>query len=92
MEGENAVALRAVDGAGNAGTASLRLVLDTTPPSLTIVQPASGTLVDALSVAVSGTVSDANLDTVTVDGVAAMVFDGVRSAAPPCRSSKGRTR
>ena len=72
-EGSNTVALRAVDGAGNAGTASLRLVLDTTSPTITVVQPAPGALVGALSVTVTGTVSDANLEAVTVDGGPATV-------------------
>ena len=72
-EGENAVALRAVDGAGNVGTASLRLILDTIPPAISVLQPAAGALVGALTVTVSGTVSDPNLDTVTVDGGAAVV-------------------
>ncbi|MBK6406030.1 MAG: hypothetical protein IPF66_13840 [Holophagales bacterium] len=72
-EGENAVALNAVDGAGNVGTASLRLIRDTIPPAISVLQPVAGALVGALSVTVSGTVSDPNLDTVTVDGGAAVV-------------------
>ena len=72
-EGENAIALRAVDGAGNAGTTSLRLILDTTPPTISVGQPAPGALVGELSVTVSGMVSDANLEAVTVDGGAAIV-------------------
>ncbi len=48
------------------------------------MQPAAGALVGTLSVAVSGTVSDANLDTVTVDGVGAMLHPGsFRRAAVP---------
>ena len=72
-EGENIFTLSAVDGAGNPGTAPLRLVLDTTPPGITVVQPVPGALVGVPSLTVTGTVTDANLETVTVDGGAAIV-------------------
>lgn len=67
-EGPNDVALVATDRAGNHGTRTLRLVLDTTGPAIAIASPAEGALVGSLSVAVSGTATDANLETVTVEG------------------------
>ncbi len=76
VEGANSLDLWAVDAAGNEGTASLRLVLDTIPPVIELVPPSPNGLVDTLSIAVSGTVSDANLEGVTVDRVAVKVDGG----------------
>lgn len=73
VEGANVLELRAVDAAGNVGADTLRLVLDTVPPELAVFPPTASGLVDGLSVAVSGTVSDANLEGVTVDRVPATV-------------------
>ena len=68
VEGPNTIALSATDRAGNAGPATLHLVLDTTPPTLAITSPTQNALLGALSADVSGTVSDPNLDSVTVEG------------------------
>ena len=74
-EGPNAIALNAVDRAGNVGTSTLRVVLDTIPPRLSITSPSAGQLLGSLSTAVIGTVSDANLEAVLVDGGSASVSD-----------------
>ena len=64
------------------GTASAVAVLDldTRPPAVAIDSPAAGTLFGASPIAVSGSVSDAHLDTVTVNGVTATVEGGRFSA------------
>ncbi len=72
-EGDNTVTVVATDGAGNATTATLRLTLDSTPPAVVVQSPADGALVGRTSVTVSGTATDAHLDTVTVAGRAAAV-------------------
>lgn len=75
-EGTNTIALAALDRAGNSGTASLRLIFDTTAPTLSISSPIAGQLIDTLTVTVSGTASDPNLDTVTVEGGPATLSGG----------------
>ena len=81
LEGPNVVALRAEDGAGNAGTATLRLGLDTTPPAIAFSGPAAGSLLGALTADARGTVADSNLESVSVDGVVADVDGGGFSRA-----------
>jgi hypothetical protein len=68
-EGENGVHVNATDGVGNTATKELQIVLDTTPPSLAISAPASGSNVSQPSVAVQGT-TEAGA-TVWVNGVVA---------------------
>ncbi len=75
-EGPNDLLLVATDRAGNQGTATLRLVLDTTSPVVALSAPADGQLVGSLGVTVSGTATDANLDAVSVEGAPATVQPG----------------
>ncbi|HEV8628974.1 MAG TPA: Ig-like domain-containing protein, partial [Thermoanaerobaculia bacterium] len=75
-EGQRSWTLSARDAAGNAAEWVHRLVRDATPPAVTIAQPAAAALLGAATVAVSGTVSDPNLDTVTVNGTAAALSPG----------------
>ena len=72
-EGPNDLEIVARDRAGNRGTETLRLVLDTTKPVVAISSPAPGVLVDGLAVDFRGTASDPNLESVTVEGAAASV-------------------
>src|SRR5207245_407157 len=60
IEGRNTLAVRATDRAGNIGTASVVVTLDTSPPALTISSPAQDTLLGpgSSSVTVEGTVDD----------------------------------
>ena len=57
-EGPNLVLVQAIDSNGNVGVGSARVTLDMTPPSLTVLQPAAGALINAASVPVRGQVSD----------------------------------
>jgi len=75
-EGPNTIQVRATDGAGNTGQASVTVVLDTTPPALAFSTPSDGALVASASVAVNGTVQDANPVAVTVNGAAVTVTGG----------------
>ncbi|MGZ8779636.1 MAG: IPT/TIG domain-containing protein, partial [Thermoanaerobaculia bacterium] len=64
LEGENVMTATAVDRAGNAGTASLTLVLDTRAPELTI--DATPACTNAASLDLRGTIVDPNIDKVEV--------------------------
>jgi RHS repeat-associated protein len=80
-EGERTIPVVAIDAAGNQATQSVTVVRDTTAPTLAITQPAAGAVSGAASTEVVGTVSDPNLDAVTVNGVAAAVTGGSFVAA-----------
>ncbi|HKR65678.1 MAG TPA: Ig-like domain-containing protein, partial [Thermoanaerobaculia bacterium] len=64
LEGENTIKVTGVDAAGNPGTFTRKIVLDTRAPQLTIAVPASCTKSDTLEL--HGTVDDPHLDKVTV--------------------------
>ncbi len=70
-EGTNQVTVTADDAAGNRRSLALSLVLDTSPPVITITAPADGAVIGAATVQVSGTVQDPQLAEVTVAGRAA---------------------
>ncbi|HET8796729.1 MAG TPA: Ig-like domain-containing protein, partial [Thermoanaerobaculia bacterium] len=66
LEGENTIVATGTDRAGNTGSATLKLIVDTRAPELAIASPAADACVDATTLAVSGTVSDPRLDLVKV--------------------------
>ncbi len=68
-EGMNTIVIEAVDPVGNTNQITVDVVLDTTPPSLTITAPMDGSNVSEPSVLVQGT-TDAGA-TVRVNGVVA---------------------
>jgi hypothetical protein len=72
-EGDTAIGFEARDAAGNVGAHVVHVVVDRTPPQLTIASPAEGAVLTSNSVSVSGTVADATAVTVTVDGATADV-------------------
>jgi RHS repeat-associated protein len=67
-----------VDAAGNSATATVKLNIDLTPPSLSINSPANGTTVNAGTLSVTGGVSDSlsGISSVTCNGAAATVSAG----------------
>jgi hypothetical protein len=71
-EGENSFTIVATDAAGNSVQATHRIVRDSTPPSVSIDQPAAGVPQKTAAVDVVGSASDPHLDTVTVGGTAAL--------------------
>jgi hypothetical protein len=62
-EGTNTITVKAVSQAGNAGTATVRVAVDSIPPKLTITLPRANMVTNKKMIAVSG----------TVDKVSAMV-------------------
>ncbi|HEX6178284.1 MAG TPA: Ig-like domain-containing protein, partial [Thermoanaerobaculia bacterium] len=66
LEGENVLTFTAQDRAGNIGAATLRLIVDTRPPAVTIDTPASNACVDATTLQVTGSAADARLASVKV--------------------------
>jgi len=66
-EGLQSVTARAVDGAGNAATITTSVKLDKTAPIAVVTAPASSSIVNTLSVALSGTVSDTGAGVVAVN-------------------------
>ena len=80
VEGNNNVTAVAQSATGEAGTGSVQVTLDTTPPHVTIYTPADGTVTTDPAITISGLVNDIVVGTVndqqaqvTVNGVAARV-------------------
>ncbi|HLX06394.1 MAG TPA: carboxypeptidase regulatory-like domain-containing protein [Thermoanaerobaculia bacterium] len=72
--GPNVIVVLATDTYGNVGVASAQLTLDTTPPTLAVLQPSPGALINAASVQLTGQVSDDNgVAQVTVAGQQATI-------------------
>ena len=79
-DGVNELVAVAEDAAGNVGTASVRVIADTTPPGASITFPVDGSVVSTPTVTVTGLINDLTIGTVsdtratvTVNGVAASV-------------------
>ncbi len=70
----------ATDPAGHSGSATRTITLDTTPPVVRILTPATGQVLRTPTVTVTGTLDDPTA-TVTVNGVAATLADGRFTAA-----------
>ncbi|HVS32819.1 MAG TPA: Ig-like domain-containing protein [Thermoanaerobaculia bacterium] len=66
LEGENTIAATAVDRAGNIGTATLRLIVDTRGPAVAFTSPNAAACLDTSTLQVTGTAADARLDSVKV--------------------------
>lgn len=76
-EGENVfTAVSLLDGSETGESAPVTVTLDTQAPELTIDSPQDGDKTNRETVTVEGTVSDANLDFVEVNGRQATVTDG----------------
>lgn len=83
--GSNTITIKATDTAGNVATVTRTVIRATSGPSLTITSPAAGALIQAASVAVSGTVSDSvsPVAAVKVNGVAATISGNTWTANVP---------
>ncbi len=66
LEGDNDIVASGTDLAGNTGTATLKLVVDTRAPEVSFTAPAVDACVDATTLQVSGTVTDPRVDKVVV--------------------------
>jgi hypothetical protein len=99
-EGINDLVAVAQDAAGNVGTATIRVVADTTPPTLSVSSPAAGTVTAAATINVTGLVNDLRVGTVgeaevavTVNGAAAMVANrSFLATAVPRRRTRAAWR
>lgn len=75
-EGSNILTATALDAAGNVGTASVTVVLDTTPPAVHIDSPSDGAVLNTQQVTVTGMVNDIVTGTVN-SAQASVVVNGV---------------
>ncbi len=66
-EGSNIITCVAKDAAGDVGSASISVTLDSTPPRVTIDSPADGAVVMATPITVTGMVNDLVMGTVNGD-------------------------
>jgi RHS repeat-associated protein len=71
-EGSNQITVTAVDAAGNVGTATLTLNLDTVPPEVTVAEPEAGSFFNTPKIAVSGQFNEPLLG-LTVNGAPAQL-------------------
>ena len=76
VEGENIVTVNALDRAGNTGTATITLVLDTVLPVITVTTPVHNSYVNTQKITVSGSVTEANPDGFWVNDQEQQLTDG----------------
>jgi RHS repeat-associated protein len=91
LEGRNELVAVATDAAGNHSTQTLVVTLDTRGPEVTITAPAADTCIDTAALAVSGTVTDPHVGSVTVtvgaaSAAATVDANGAWSASVPVTS------
>lgn len=80
-EGENVITVQAADTVGNLSEEVRTGLMDSVAPNISLTSPAVGQMVSASAFTVTGTVSDggSGLMSVTVNGSAASVMDGLFS-------------
>ncbi|MFA5832146.1 MAG: RHS repeat-associated core domain-containing protein [Bacteroidota bacterium] len=72
-EGHNIITIVATDGAGNLTTLTRTVIKDSQNPSLTVVNPENGIIVNQNSIVVSGTVFDSTIVVLTVNGTSVLI-------------------
>jgi hypothetical protein len=82
-EGANTLRAVATDSAGNSSQATRTVTRDSTPPTLSIQQPAAGLTTSAAEVTVSGAYADQSSTAVRVNGVTAALQGGGYTATVP---------
>src|SRR6266496_4134155 len=83
-EGSNTLTVTATDAASNATSQPRTVILDTHPPVLAVTAPANGFITNHTPVTASGSVTDATVVTVTVNGAPLAVgSDGRFSGSVP---------
>jgi hypothetical protein len=75
-EGENIIRATAIDNAGNGGTDTVTVYLDTTPPAITIDSPEDKSATGISPITVTGTVDDAFVAAIEVNGSVVPVTGG----------------
>ncbi len=74
LEGWNQLKVTAIDNQGHtADSPTVSVLLDTAPPTITITSPANNLAINASRINVTGTVSEANIAAVTVNGIPALL-------------------
>ncbi len=76
VEGENIITINATDRAGNIGTATLTLIMDSLPPAVQVTSPVHNSYVNTATVTVSGTVKEANPDGFWINDTARELVNG----------------
>ena len=76
VEGVNTIDVMATDGTGHMTNAQLGLMLDTQDPVVVIVTPPDGTFTTVQPIGVTGTVIEANLSELVVNGTAVAMTAG----------------
>ena len=76
VEGHNTLTITAVDAAGNQTPATRSVIRDRIPPALVVSAPVNGFITKQTSIVVSGTATDSNVVTVTVNGFSLPVGQG----------------
>jgi len=66
VEGSNTITVNGSDVAGNSGSATLTLVVDTQAPRLSVTSPAANACLNVSALDIKGTASDANFKNITV--------------------------
>ncbi|MBX7184871.1 MAG: Ig-like domain repeat protein, partial [Vicinamibacteria bacterium] len=82
-DGPRDLVFTATDAAGNEAVSTVSIIVDRTPPVLTIAAPAQGAVVPTLPLVVSGTVVDTTTVSVTVQGTEASVVGQAYTATLP---------
>jgi hypothetical protein len=82
IEGDNAVVVTATD-AGGSSQLTRQVALDSTAPTLTVVQPIDGQSISSNTVDVRGGVTDAHAVTVRVNGIDASITDTAFATTVP---------
>ena len=82
-EGSNSITVSATDKAGNVGSATIEVLLDTTPPQVTIASPINQTYLNNPQIEVSGSASDAlsGVQSLTINGVETELLGGAYSSS-----------
>jgi RHS repeat-associated protein len=81
IEGANAITLVATDAAGNKTTVVRNVRLDTAPPQLVVTAPQNNSITNQKPIIVSGTVSDVTTVSLTINGNAVPIVNGLFSTS-----------
>lgn len=90
-EGVNEIQIQAVDANANSTTIVRTVTIDTTAPAISGLSPAAGTMINATSVSIQGSISDATTVSASVNGVAAAVGAGGLFIAENVPINEGQT-
>ncbi|HEX7149903.1 MAG TPA: Ig-like domain-containing protein [Thermoanaerobaculia bacterium] len=90
-EGAFVILVVAVDAAGNSGSGSVSVNVDTQAPVITIAEPLNNAITNKASIRVAGTVADASIVTMTLDGAPLPLTSNAFSTDVPLTADGLRT-